>query len=123
VQHSVKLYGLAKMSEPRKRKEKNVNVKKENNMGHGIGPQNLGAAGMSAKSKPCGTPLDFVDPRMQMGMQQSQMGMQPQQMNIQQPMLQQPMGMSPVPFNDKLEKAVDEGKITGKFANIVKANS
>lgn len=92
-------------------------------MGHGIGPQNLGAAGMSAKSKPCGTPLDFVDPRMQMGMQQPQMGMQPQQMNMQQPMLQQPMGMSPVPFNDKLEKAVDEGKITGKFANLVKANS
>ena len=28
-------------------------------MGHGIGPQNLGAAGMSTKSKPCGTPLDF----------------------------------------------------------------
>lgn len=25
----------------------------------GIGPQNLGAAGMSSKSKPCGTPLDF----------------------------------------------------------------
>jgi hypothetical protein len=49
------------MSEPRKRKEKNVNVKKENNMGHGIGPQNLGAAGMSTKSKPCGTPLDFND--------------------------------------------------------------
>ena len=47
------------MSEPRKRKEKNVNVKKENSMGHGIGPQNLGAAGMSTKSKPCGTPLDF----------------------------------------------------------------
>ena len=46
------------MSEPKKRKE-NVNVKKENNMGHGIGPQNLGAAGMSTKSKPCGTPLDF----------------------------------------------------------------
>jgi len=123
VQHSVKLYGLAKMSEPKKRKEKNVNVKKENSMGHGIGPQNLGAAGMSTKSKPCGTPLDFVDPRMQMGMQQPQMDMQPQQMNMQQPMLQQPMGMSPVPFNDKLEKAVDEGKITGKFANLVKANS
>ena len=46
------------MSEPKKRKE-NVNVKKENNMGHGIGPQNLGAPGMSAKSKPCGSPLDF----------------------------------------------------------------
>jgi len=47
-------------------------------MGHGIGPQNLGAAGMSSKSKPCGTPLNFVDPRMQMGMQQPQMGVQPQ---------------------------------------------
>ena len=28
-------------------------------MKNGIGPQNLGAAGMSTKSKPCGTPLDF----------------------------------------------------------------
>jgi hypothetical protein len=28
-------------------------------MKNGIGPQNLGAAGMSSKSKPCGTPLDF----------------------------------------------------------------
>jgi hypothetical protein len=81
VQHSVKLYGLAVTSKLRKR---NVNVKKENKMGHGIGPQNLGAAGMSSKSKPCGTPLAF---------------------------------------NAKLEAAVDSGKITGKFANLVKANS
>jgi len=28
-------------------------------MGHGIGPQNLGASGQNPKSKPCGTPLDF----------------------------------------------------------------
>ena len=28
-------------------------------MGHGIGPQSLGAAGQNPKSKPCGTPLDF----------------------------------------------------------------
>tara|TARA_B100001287_G_scaffold78097_1_gene64968 strand:- start:826 stop:1251 length:426 start_codon:yes stop_codon:yes gene_type:complete len=28
-------------------------------MKNGIGPQNLGATGMSSKSKPCGTPLDF----------------------------------------------------------------
>ena len=28
-------------------------------MKNGIGPQNLGAAGMSTKSKPCGSPLDF----------------------------------------------------------------
>ena len=27
-------------------------------MENGIGPQNLGAAGMSTKSKPCGSPLD-----------------------------------------------------------------
>ena len=79
MQRSVKLYGLAAMSKPKKR---NVNVKKENKMG--IGPQNLGATGMSSKSKPCGTPLAF---------------------------------------NAKLEAAVDSGKITGKFANIVKANS
>lgn len=30
-------------------------------MKNGIGPQNLGAMGMSPKSKPCGTPLDFND--------------------------------------------------------------
>ena len=28
-------------------------------MKNGIGPQNLGAMGMSPNSKPCGTPLDF----------------------------------------------------------------
>ena len=28
-------------------------------MGHGIGPQSLGASGQNPKSKPCGTPLDF----------------------------------------------------------------
>ena len=28
-------------------------------MGHGIGPQSLGAPGQNPKSKPCGTPLDF----------------------------------------------------------------
>ena len=27
----------------------------------GIGPQNLGAAGMSTKSKPCGTPLKMAE--------------------------------------------------------------
>lgn len=53
-------------------------------MKNGIGPQNLGAMGMSPNSKPCGTPLAF---------------------------------------NAKLEAAVDSGKITGKFANVVKANS
>jgi hypothetical protein len=35
-----------------------IKVKKRNNMENGIGPQNLGAAGMSTKSKPCGSPLD-----------------------------------------------------------------
>lgn len=45
-------------------------------MKNGIGPQNLGAMGMNPKSKPCGSPLNFVDTRMQMGMQQPQMGMQ-----------------------------------------------
>ncbi len=79
-------------------------------MGHGIGPQNLGAAGMSAKSKPCGTPLDFVDPRMQMGMQQPQMGMQPQQMNMQQPIIQQP---GPTPLY-KLEDLDGSGDVTKK---------
>ena len=28
-------------------------------MGHGIGPQSLGASGQNPKCKPCGTPLDF----------------------------------------------------------------
>jgi len=28
---------------------------------HGIGPQNLGAAGMNPKSKPCGTPLKMSE--------------------------------------------------------------
>ena len=57
-------------------------------MKNGIGPQNLGVAGMNPKSTPCGhstspanygdSPIKFVDPRMQaqMGMQQPQMGMQ-----------------------------------------------
>ncbi len=27
----------------------------------GIGPQNLGAAGMSSKSKPCGSPLNKLE--------------------------------------------------------------
>ena len=53
-------------------------------MKNGIGPQSLGASGMSPNSKPCGTPLAF---------------------------------------NSKLEAAVDSGKITGEFANVVKANS
>ena len=35
-------------------------VKKEN-MKNGIGPQNLGAMGMSAKSKPCGSPLKKLE--------------------------------------------------------------
>ena len=34
-----------------------IKVKKRNNMENGIGPQNLGAAGMSSNSKPCGSPL------------------------------------------------------------------
>jgi len=59
VQRSVKLYGLAVTSKQRKRKEKNV---KRNNMENGIGPQNLGAAGMNPKSTPCGhsisSPID-----------------------------------------------------------------
>lgn len=30
-------------------------------MKNGIGPQNLGAMGMSAKSKPCGSPLKKLE--------------------------------------------------------------
>ena len=58
----------------------------------GIGPQNLGAAGMSTKSKPCGTPLKMAED-------------------------------SPLAFNEKLEAAVDSGKITGKFAEAIKKES
>ena len=58
----------------------------------GIGPQNLGAAGMSTKSKPCGTPLKMSED-------------------------------SPLAFNEKLEAAVDSGKITGKFAEAIKKES
>ena len=47
----------------------------------GIGPQNLGAAGMNPKSKPCGTPLKMSE------------------------------DSSAFMFNDKLRKAADEGKL------------
>lgn len=47
----------------------------------GIGPQNLGAAGMNPKSKPCGTPLKMSK------------------------------DSSAFMFNDKLRKAADEGKL------------
>ena len=98
----------------------------------GIGPQNLGAAGMNPKSTPCGhstgkgdSPMNYIDPNQQLGMQPQQVGMQqPGQIGVVQPQntLQQPVAGSPVNFNEKLEAAVDSGKITGKFANIVKAN-
>jgi hypothetical protein len=64
----------------------------------GIGPQNLGAQGMSGNSKPCGSPLTKIS--------------NPSDGE----------GASPLAFNDKLEKAVDLGKITGGFANAIKNN-
>ena len=64
----------------------------------GIGPQNLGARGMSGNSKPCGTPLRKISNS-----------------------LDGP-GASPLAFNDKLEAAVDSGKITGGFAQAIKNN-
>jgi len=64
----------------------------------GIGPQNLGAPGMSGNSKPCGSPLKKVAES-----------------------LDGP-GQSPLAFNDKLEAAVDSGKITGGFAQAIKNN-
>jgi len=64
----------------------------------GIGPQNLGAPGMSGNSKPCGSPLKKVVES-----------------------LDGP-GQSPLAFNDKLEAAVDSGKITGGFAQAIKNN-
>ena len=59
----------------------------------GIGPANLGGPGMKSHVHACGTPK------------------RPSGLND---------GHSPIEFNDKLEKAVDEGKITGKFADAVK---
>ncbi len=64
----------------------------------GIGPQNLGAQGMSGNSKPCGSPLKKIS--------------NPSDGE----------GASPLAFNDKLEAAVDSGKITGGFANAIKNN-
>ena len=82
-------------------------------MGHGIGPQNLGATGMSAKSKPCGTPLDFVDPRMQMGMQQPQMGMQQAAMPQVGVMPQQP-GQTPLYNAGTMYLKKEAAKAAGK---------
>ena len=64
----------------------------------GIGPQNLGAQGMSGNSKPCGSPLKKISNSLD------------------------GEGTSPLAFNDKLEAAVDSGKITGGFANAIKNN-
>ena len=64
----------------------------------GIGPQNLGAPGMSGNSKPCGSPLNKISNSLD------------------------GEGASPLPFNDKLEAAVDSGKITGNFAKAIKNN-
>ena len=64
----------------------------------GIGPQNLGAPGMSGNSKPCGSPLKKISNSSDGG------------------------GTTPLAFNNKLEAAVDSGKITGEFANAIKNN-
>lgn len=64
----------------------------------GIGPQNLGAPGMSGNSKPCGSPLKKISNALD------------------------GQGGSPLAFNDKLEAAVDSGKITGGFAQAIKNN-
>lgn len=64
----------------------------------GIGPQNLGARGMSGNSKPCGSPLKKISNSLD------------------------GQGASPLAFNDKLEAAVNSGKITGGFAQAIKNN-
>ena len=64
----------------------------------GIGPQNLGAKGMSGNSKPCGSPLKKISNSLD------------------------GQGASPLAFNDKLEAAVNSGKITGGFAQAIKNN-
>ncbi len=71
----------------------------------GIGPQNLGAPGMSGNSKPCGSPLKKMDSGLYKTVES----------------LDGP-GQSPLAFNDKLEAAVDSGKITGGFAQAIKNN-
>jgi len=84
----------------------------------GIGPQNLGAAGMNPKSTPCGhsvagSPMNYIDPMQQAAMQPQQVGMeQPGQVGIVQPQnaLQQPQA---APFN-KLTDLSGDGKITQK---------
>lgn len=84
----------------------------------GIGPQNLGAAGMNPKSTPCGhsaasSPMNYIDPMQQAAMQPQQVGMeQPGQVGIVQPQsaLQQPMV---TPFN-KLTDLSGDGKVTQK---------
>jgi len=84
----------------------------------GIGPQNLGAAGMNPKSTPCGhsvagSPMNYIDPMQQAAMQPQQVGMQqPGQVGIVQPQnaLQQPQA---TPFN-KLTDLSGDGKITQK---------
>ena len=87
----------------------------------GIGPQNLGAAGMNPKSTPCGhptgtgdSPMNYIDPNQQLGMQTQQVGMQqPGQVGIVQPknMAMQQPGVTP--FN-KLTDLSGDGKITQK---------
>lgn len=59
----------------------------------GIGPANLGGPGMKSHVHACGTPKKSSA------------------LNS---------GHSPLEFNDKLEAAVDSGKITGKFADAIK---
>jgi len=84
----------------------------------GIGPQNLGAAGMNPKSTPCGhsvagSPMNYIDPMQQAAMQPQQVGMQqPGQVGIVQPQnaLQHPQT---APFN-KLTDLSGDGKITQK---------
>ena len=84
----------------------------------GIGPQNLGAAGMNPKSTPCGhstasSPMNYIDPMQQAAMQPQQVGMQqPGQVGMVQPQsaLQQPQV---TPFN-KLTDLSGDGKITQK---------
>lgn len=73
----------------------------------GIGPANLGGPGMKSHVHACGTPKKPSG--LNMGHSPMNDGHSP--MND---------GHSPMEFNEKLEKAVDEGKITGKFAKAVK---
>lgn len=74
----------------------------------GIGPNNLGPDGKAGYTS-CGHPKKSPLKKMDSGLYKTVES------------LDGP-GQSPLAFNEKLEAAVDAGKITGKFAEAIKNN-